>query len=149
VTKEIEMTRKSKKTTSPDIHDPEILRGMVRGPWADLWACEQEEQGASFSGKDIYEVAPEPPRWAKQWGANLATKILLVNIDRPSRVSSKPGLLGLYEDAVSDGFAKNKETFGYYLGMQACGHGVSWTDDHSSSMKITIPYDPISDHGMP
>lgn len=36
----------------------------------------------------------------------------------------------LYEVAVKDfGYKNDKEHFGYHLGMQSVGHGVSWEDD--------------------
>ena len=132
-------TKKRSKKTSIADHDPEILTGMARGPWASLWAEEQEEKGESFSGRDIYEDAPATPKWALKWATQLGDKIVLLNTDRRGRKSSLPGLAGLYEEAVADGFRKDKETFGFYLGMQSIGHGVAWDDDHSSSMEIVLP----------
>lgn len=111
--------------------DEEILRGMARGPWAIQWANEQEEAGESFSGQDIYEAAPEAPRWTKKWARDLADAITSAN--------GIASLEELYQAAVSDGFAKDRETFGYYLGMQAQGHGVSWDDDHSADLVIRVP----------
>ena len=100
--------------------DPEILLGMARGVWSLMWADEQEERGRSLSGMDIYEEAPDAPDWAERWAGRLATCILRINKRSPEE---------LYEEAVRAGFHKNRETFGYYLGMQAVGHGVHWTDD--------------------
>jgi len=133
---------RNKKTASAPGYDPEILRGMARGPWASLWADEQEEKGESFSGVDIYEAAPEAPAWARRWAENLASKIVLLNVDR-RRLSDKPGLEGLYEEALLCGFQKDKEAFGFYLGMQSIGHGVSWTDDlrGKPAIEIKLPYD--------
>ena len=113
-------------------HDSEILRGMSRGPWADLWATSQEEAGESFSGQDIYELAPEAPAWAKKWARSLADAIVNLN--------GELALEQIYEEAVNAGFARDKEAFGYYLGMQASGHGVRWDDDISrANLKIRYP----------
>ena len=57
----------------------EILRGMARGPWASYWASEEEENGASFSGMDIYEAAPEAPKWAAAWAERLPFAITELN----------------------------------------------------------------------
>jgi hypothetical protein len=125
----------------PSEYDRDILRGMARGPWVLHWAEREEEKGESFSGMDLYEIAPEAPRWAKRWASELADKIVLLNTDRPNRQSSLPGLAGLYEEAGANGFAKDEETFGYYLAMQATGAGVHWTDDlrEGTDLKIHVP----------
>ena len=112
-------------------HDPEIKLGMARGPWADYWAQEQEERGRSFSGVDIYEAAPDAPEWAEVWAQRLAEEVVRLN---------GASLDALYREAVTEGFAKNRETFGFYLGMQSIGHGVSWNDDISgANLEIMLP----------
>jgi hypothetical protein len=113
-------------------HDPEILHGMSRGPWSVLWANYQEEAGASFSGQDIYELAPEAPAWAKEWARKLASAIVQLN--------GNFSLEQIYRAAQGEGFARDKEAFGYYLGMQSAGHGVAWDDDISgATLKIRHP----------
>jgi hypothetical protein len=102
-------------------HDPEITLGMARGVWASHWANEQEEAGESFSGQDIYEAAPDAPTWAEKWAKKLASSICHLNGDRPLDL--------LFREAQQAGFPRDRETFGFYLGMQAVGHGVHWTDD--------------------
>ena len=112
-------------------HDRDILRGMARGPWADTWAIEQKEQGESFSGMDIYEAAPEAPLWAEKWAERLADAIVKIN-DTP--------LSHLFTGARAVGFTRDEETFGFYLGMQAVGHGIRWDDDvRGSTLKIGVP----------
>jgi len=135
-------SRKTRTKTKAIDHVRDILRGMARGPWALYWADREEEKGSSFSGVDIYEAAPEAPAWAKKWARELADKIVLLNTDRRGRRSERPGLDGLYEEAVAEGFAKDGEAFGYYLGMQAVGAGVRWDDDVSgTNLEISVPYD--------
>ena len=115
----------------PNQHDPDILRGIGRGPWACQWADEQAEHGASFFGVDIYEAAPENPEWVNTWSGKLADAIVDLN---------GCSLFELFTRAVNDGFPKHAETFGYYLGMQADGHGVAWDDDHCAKLTILLPY---------
>jgi hypothetical protein len=115
-------------------HDPEILFGMARGVWADLWATEAEEAGESFSGVDIYDAAPDAPDWAEAWAKKLAAAICHLNGDQK--------LDALFRAAKEAGFPRDREAFGYYLGMQAVGHGVHWTDDvpfTNSKPKILVP----------
>jgi hypothetical protein len=46
----------------------------------------------------------------------------------------------IYRAAQLEGFARDKEVFGYYLGMQSADHGVAWDDDVSgASLKIRYP----------
>lgn len=111
-------------------HDRDILHGMSRGPWAVHWANREEERGKSFSGMDIYEAAPKAPRWAQKWARDLADKVVEAN--------GGTSLADLYQAAASDGFAKDDETFGFYLGMQATGAGVRWDDDISPNTTVTI-----------
>lgn len=120
-----------------DNHDPEILEGIPRGVWASLWADEQEEKGESFSGVDLMEAAPATPGWAKKWAKEVADRIVEMNttsLDEMYRIVTERGK-----------YPHDRETFGYHLGMQAMGAGVSWSDDvdYKSDLKhddIKIPY---------
>ena len=113
-------------------HDREILYGIAKGPWADAWANKQEGKGRSFSGQNIYDLCPEPPRTAQRWAWKLAGEI----------VEANEGLTleALFLAAREAGFDKSREDFGFYLGCEACGMGISWTDDVSTDLKIKIPY---------
>ena len=112
-------------------HDPEILLGMARGPWACLWGDAEEEAGARLSGVDLYAEAPEAPEWAEEWAKKLAAAIVMLN---------SASLEEIYRAARQEGFAKDREAFGYYLGLQATGAGVRWNNDLSGSdLKIKIP----------
>ena len=117
-------------------HSPEIILGMARGVWAIHWADELEEAGESrsLSGQDIYEIAPETPAWAEKWAKKLAGSICHLNGDR--------SLDMLFREVKQAGFPRDQESFGYYLGMQAVGSGVHWTDDvpfGNSKPKILVP----------
>lgn len=103
-------------------HDAEILKGMARGVYADAWAMKKEEKGHSFGGGiDLYDIAPATPSFAKKWAKELREKILNLN--------EAPSLTYLYEFAQTKGYKDKPETFGFHLGMQSVGHGVSWHDD--------------------
>jgi hypothetical protein len=119
---------------SKNSHNSEILYGMAKGPWADAWAQKQEEKGRSFSGQNIYDICPEPPRAAQRWARKLADEIVEANLHLG------PGLEGLYLAAREAGFDKSREDFGFYLGCEACGMGISWDDDVSTDLKIVVPY---------
>jgi hypothetical protein len=110
-------------------HDSEILDGISRGVWADHWAMEKEEKGASFSGVDIMDAAPRTPAWAKKWGKKIADEIVEGNGGR--------SLEQLYELVAANGYPHDRSHFGYHLGMQAAEHGVSWSDD------TKLPHDAI------
>ena len=115
-------------------HDSEILHGMAKGPWADAWAQKQEEKGRSFSGQNIYDICPKPPRAARSWARKAADKIVAAN--------GGLALEALFLAARHEGFDKTREDFGFYLGCQACGMGIQWDDDLSSAgLTILVPYD--------
>lgn len=115
-------------------HNASILAGIPRGPWVDQWATEQEEAGESFSGMNLDELAPATPAWAKKWGREVADKIVKAN----KVVRGRPVTLDfLYQMVKEAGYPHDREHFGYHLGMQAAGHGVSWSDD------CKLPHDAI------
>ena len=118
--------------SSKNPHNREILYGMARGPWADHWANVQGERGRSFSGQNIYDICPEPPRMAKRWARRLADDIVSAN--------DGLGLEPLFLAARNAGFDKSREDFGFYLGCEACGMGIRWDDDLSTNLKIEVPY---------
>ena len=122
------MRRKSKIS-----HDREILYGLAKGPWADFWANRQEEKGRSFSQQNIYDICPEPPRAAKAWAQETADQIVAMN--------NSLSLEALYLAARHDGFSRSREEFGFYLGCQASGMGISWDDDltPNNELKIEVP----------
>lgn len=101
-------------------HDPQILAGIPRGVWTDLWALEQEDKGRSFEGQELTSIAPKTPAWAKKWGSKVADDIVRLN---------DKSLAELYGLVVEHGYPHDKDQFGLHLGMQAVGHGISWSDD--------------------
>jgi hypothetical protein len=117
-------------------YDKKILGAMAKAAWVDHWANREEEKGRSFSGQDLWEVAPSRiPSQAKKWAKEVAMRLLLDE--------KQANLTALYLHAVSTfSYTGDPEKFGYHLGMQAMGHGVSWQDDakgaHSSD--IHPPY---------
>lgn len=113
-------------------HDAEILAGIPSGVWASMWADEQEEKGRSFSGQNIMDHSPPVPAWAKKWAKKIADEIVSMN---------GLSLEALYEMVKAAKYPYDKEHFGYHLGMQSAGHGVSWSDDcdlHHNAIKT--PY---------
>ena len=113
-------------------HDKEILHGMAKGPWADHWAQAQEEKGRSFSGQNIYDLCPEPPRTAQRWARKLADEIVELN--------EGLGLEALFLAARNVGFDKSREDFGFCLGCEAAGMGIRWDDDLSTDLRIEVPH---------
>jgi hypothetical protein len=99
-----------------------VLKGIPGGVWADYWATAQEEKGRSFSGQNLMDVAPKVPGWANKWAKVVADSIVAANPWTHS-------LGHLYLHVKQNGYPYDEEHFGYHLGMQAAGHGVSWSDD--------------------
>ena len=114
-------------------NDP-ILFGIAKGPWSLQWTDMEEEKGRSFSGQDIYELAPNPPSDAVAWAEDIAAQLKRLNMVR--------SLHELFLIAQNRGYDKDEETFGMYLGCQAAGHGISWADDlqPGDDRAIELPY---------
>lgn len=103
-------------------YDAEILDGMARCLFVNAWADFAEETlGASFSGMELMDVAPETPPESFEKAKGLYNEIKSINnVDLSTFVP--PGI------DPDEGF--DKDLFGHYLCMEALGHGVSWKDDH-------------------
>lgn len=127
-------TRASSSRRRADETDATILVGLIRAPWSDWWAREQEERGRSFSGQDVYDAAPGRfPRAAQLWGVRVANEIERMN---------GTTLAQLFAEAVQSGYPNDAEHFGADLGLQASGHGVSYMDDMPAGAPdfIKLPY---------
>lgn len=111
--------------------DKSIIEGMAKLAWAMRWADEEEakEDGENFSGVDIYDAAPKPPKkafdWAKSIGAEIAKDNGLT-------------LTALYEKAKAAGFPNDAESFGADLSHKANGSGVDWNDRLTSANRFDI-----------
>lgn len=120
-------------------HDSEILAAIPSGVWAVAWATRQEEKGKSFGGgTNLIDVAPKPPKRAKDWAKKIADEIVRLN---------GASLEDLYDLACEKfEYSGDKEQFGCDLGMQSAGHGVSWEDDanyrllQGNKEAIKLPY---------
>lgn len=108
--------------------EADVAAGIPSGVWADAWASQEEENGASFSGCDLMDVAPKPSNEAVRWGVGIAADIVKAN---------GKTLAALYAMARDAGYPYDASHFGYHLGMQAVGHGVSFSDD------CKLPHDSI------
>lgn len=118
----------------------EILEGMARAAFVTHWADEREEEGESFSGQDIMDVAPRKnSEESVEWANNLAPRIEKANgksLDELYALASAAN-----EEGGGGRTTQDAETFGHYLAMQAMGHGVAWDDDIAGGHDlIKIPY---------
>lgn len=115
-------------------HNWDILKGIARGVFVDHWATEQEEEGESFpGGTNLDTVAPPTSAHARKWAREVADKITKAN---------NTSLARLYAKVKAAGYPHDEEHFGYHLGMQTAGSGVSWSDDTPKldHDEIEVPY---------
>lgn len=113
----------------------EILHSMARAAYSDWWICEQErkfeETGTPVPwgpGESIDPYIPtRTPASAKKWALDAVAQW--------ERETGMPIDLLYWLAANAEGHHDREpstEQFGWYLGMQTLGHGVSWFDDHPS-----------------
>lgn len=108
-----------------------MLRGMEDGFWLPSWASAVEEEGERLPRSITRQTANAPPPSVLQFVAKFVSDLRAVNGGR--------GLKEIYAAASrADGHPVDPESLGYYLAMQAQGHGVSWFDDHAH-FPIVLP----------
>jgi len=101
------------------------VRSLVRAQFSEtLWACAwadwADEAGKLPAGCEITEVMPKIPRSAEDAAERL--------YERFCEIDSMFGFK-LIATMVRDG--SDMLTLCHYLAMEAMGHGVSYSDDHS------------------
>lgn len=117
-----EMLRMNKKSqVKTKGREQSIIKGMAKTlstlAWADF--AEEHDATSGFSGQDLMEISPEPSQFAIKRAEELYDSIEEMNgVD----------LNGFVPPGEDDSF--DLEKFGFYLVMEALGHGVAWTDDH-------------------
>lgn len=114
-----------------------VIAGIARAAFVTEWANRQEERGRTFSGKDLYQVAPRTDKHARDWAEGVVERIESLN--RKSIVEL------LYAAAIADGRAGSVPedyvfSFGSDIGHQVMGAGVSWFDDHEQ-FPLRLPYE--------
>lgn len=135
--------RRAKKHAAPRRHarrDPSahtkgiakrMLAGITSGLWLPNWANAMEEMGERLPHHITDESAPKPPASLKRLALEFAYALARMN---------HGGLHDIFDRAsIAEGRLVDAEKLGYYLAMQAQGHGVSWFDDHEH-FDVTIPY---------
>lgn len=124
----------------------DLKRGMIAGIahafFVCAWADEEEQKGRSYPGMELTEVAPDTPLEAV-----IEAAIFLGHFEE---VNGASAILSLYHAARAEGVSDDEWVdgswaedhaieFGWYLGMQGLGHGVSWSDDHAE-FEMKIPH---------
>lgn len=113
----------------------EFAEGAARAAFVSSWADYQEERGKTYPGKNLMDVAPSTPLSAYVWAGQLIGKMEELNSRNIHAIGAAV--------AEADGLgwmAFDGADFGHYMAMQALGHGVSWSDDHSQPKWLKVPY---------
>jgi hypothetical protein len=120
----------------------EVLDGITRAFWTDVWVREQEEKAERTGrrvpwgpGDEITDFVPRTvPATVRRQAVEFAGAL---------KYRNHTNLYGLYLMAMNAPGRHTREpsaaSFGWYLGMQGMGHGVSWFDDHPQ-FPIQIPH---------
>jgi len=105
----------------------EFVESAARAFFVSAWADAAEEQGESFSGMQLMDVAPPTPDEVIEHAARFIKSVEKLNgrsIDELyAEAANAP-------DEADHSREPTPSEFGHYLAMEAMGHGVSWYDDH-------------------
>ncbi len=120
-----------------------IREHFGRSAFLSEWADANEENGTTFPGQDIADVAPEETpaeyvRWAEQSIRTIENHIGIGIVEALYRACYVPALNSWEERCDADDY-ETLETFGHYLGMTFQGHGVAWSDYHPD-LPFSLPY---------
>lgn len=125
-------TEAIKPPTGGGIEWNEFTHGVASAFWVNAYADSEENQGRSIGGgADWTDHAPQPPRKAYEAAADLIAALERVNgksIDELFELAKAAPRKHSWASEVTD---EDKERFGWYIGMEALGHGVGWFDDHA------------------
>lgn len=122
-------TKKSEGSLKKHANKFSVAEGFADALFKSSWADFQEEQGESFAGIEILDVAPATPQEVKSFADRKVSEIEAANgisFDSFVPPGEQEGSFDPWE-------------LGWYLGMQYLGHGVSWSDDHEDH-GLQIPY---------
>lgn len=101
-----------------------MVDGFAEGYWLDAWSREIEEEGGRLPWPRIDLRTADPmPTTARRAAELYATALELVDGSRLEEIVARA-------DAAETKTTVSPRSLGYYLMMQAKGHGISWTDDH-------------------
>jgi hypothetical protein len=150
----------------PDALDAdEILEGAARALFVSAYADaaeRAEEDGEEFDGdtpgpgEDWLDYAPDTPAEAAAQAGKLLATVANLNLahgeaDPVSNLTSEDSILrGLCADWIQAGgtgdrFGSPEFIFGFYLAMEALGHGVGLSDNLPTDSKYKSPRTPMVD----
>lgn len=102
----------------------DIFESAARALFVSAWGDREEEEGRTYPGEDLMNVAPETPDDARAAAAGLFKSTELVN---------KKPIEQLYQQALDrsgrEESERTRDLFGHYLAMEALGHGVGLADE--------------------
>jgi hypothetical protein len=114
--------------------DPHVERemnlGILEAVWMDSYMNWTEEHGYGYRTghipqhvRELSDIPQAVPQSAKKLAAKFASFLVKVN---------KATLTQIHERASrADGEDADARQLGFYLAMQAAGHGIGWTDNHA------------------
>jgi len=114
----------------------EILEGIASALHGSNWADRYEESGGSLSQTEILDVMDPITSEAKKSASEIYS-----DIEKTNSIDLENFVENLFKkiEVRSSRFFSDAELFGYYLGMESLGHGVSWEDDHPPhNLKISF-----------
>lgn len=108
------------KRTSRELN---VVGGIAEAYWLDAWSSAIEEEGGKLPWPRInLDTADPMPQTVRRAASFYANAIEVMNGERLGDI--------ILRAEAADGVSIDAHELGYYLTMQAMGHGIAWTDRH-------------------
>jgi hypothetical protein len=124
-------TRRMRRDSSRTAIGSAMLKGIEDALWLPAWADSMEEAQSRTPRHTTRETAAEMPPETRTLARQFAAELVRLNRGTLPDIHARA--------SEADGRQADPKALGYYLTMQAIGHGVGWTDDHEP-FDVRLPY---------
>jgi hypothetical protein len=116
----------------------EVHEGYLNAMWSDVWMSAEEEEGRTYPGTNISDVAPHAPEEAVSEAA-----FQIGYLEASSGASIDAIWKAATDSALAEGVEGhrnfNPEHFGNCMYFEMAGAGVSWEDDFPAVPGLNVP----------
>lgn len=129
----IELKEKESNEESEGQYKDDILAGLASSFWAFAWAQHVNEAKCErISENEITDVMPDMPNAALQLAEEISQRLIAENSDCSLDLLYRNSLRNNINEGI--GYSEKRsgpKAFGFSLGCEILGSGLSWSDDNA------------------